>query len=351
MAKMATRQWMITHEWMTKPTYQKEWIEKRGLMVWIAEVFTSLGAGLFLVSLFMHSWWGLLAGWLIIMFLKLPIHLAYFGKPLRFYRTLPPFSNAWKTSWFARGILFSVFFGVFAFIQIVVGQPDVAAWLGSAASPLYLIFAILAGIFALGVGIYGGFIMNYCKGIPFWNQGLLPLVFILAGVADGFGLAMGIALGGGDANIALAEAGSRYLLLVNILIIAAYLITAGRASAVAQSSIRELLAGRSALAFWGGIILLGLIVPVSISIVSLFGGGELPAVLLIIAIISHTLGAFALKYCLLKVGIYQPLLSEGALKTSRGRYEYRPLSMAPGQGIAEGRVLIPVGEAKPVLKH
>jgi hypothetical protein len=104
---MQTRQWMVTHEWMVKPMPQREWIERRGMMVWIAEVFTSLGTGLYLVSLFMNVWWGMAAGWLIIMFLKLPIHLAYFGKPLRFYRTIPPFSNAWKTSWFARGILFN----------------------------------------------------------------------------------------------------------------------------------------------------------------------------------------------------------------------------------------------------
>ena len=86
---MATRQWMVTHEWMVKPMHQKEWIERRGIMIWIAEVFSSLGSGLFLVSLFMNSWWGLLVGWLIIMFLKLPIHVAYFGKPWRFYQTIP----------------------------------------------------------------------------------------------------------------------------------------------------------------------------------------------------------------------------------------------------------------------
>ncbi len=309
MSRMATRQWMITHEWMVKPMHQKEWIERRGVMIWIAEVFTSLGSGLYLVSLFMNSWWGLLVGWIIIMFLKLPVHIAYFGKPWRFYRTLPPFSNAWKTSWFARGILFSVFFGTFAFIQLVIGQPDLANLIGpSVADPLYYTFGVLAGIFALGVGIYGGFIMNYCKGIPFWNQGLLPVVFVLAGVADGFGLAMGIGLAGGDANVALAEAGSRYLLMINVLLIVVYLISAGYTSSVAKISIRELLKGPSAFMFWGGLIILGLAVPAAISVVSLFSGGEASSVLLIIAIAAHTLGAFALKYCLLKVGIYRPLL-------------------------------------------
>ena len=47
MSKMATRQWMVTHEWMVKPMHQKEWIERRGIMIWVSEVFSSLGSGLF----------------------------------------------------------------------------------------------------------------------------------------------------------------------------------------------------------------------------------------------------------------------------------------------------------------
>ena len=307
-SKMKTRQWMVTHDWMTKPMHQREWIERRGIMVWIAEVFTSLGSGLFLVSLFMNSWWGMVAGWCIVMFLKLPVHLAYFGKPLRFFRTIPPFSNAWKTSWFARGILFSIFFGTFAFIQLVIGHPFIADLIGPASMPIYTVFAILAGIFALGIGVYGGFIMNYCKGIPFWNQGLLPIVFVLAGVADGFGLAMAVGLAGGDANVMAAEAGSRYLILVNILLIIVYLISANYTSAIAKISIRELIVGRVAFAFWFGLIFLGMIVPAVISVVSMFTGTEVSHVMLITAVVCHTLGAFALKYCLLKVGIYRPLL-------------------------------------------
>jgi formate-dependent nitrite reductase membrane component NrfD len=308
MSPMATRQWMVTHEWMVKPMHQREWIERRGIMIWIAETFTSLGAGLYLVSLFVNSWWGLLIGWIIIMFLKLPIHIAYFGKPWRFYRTMPPWSNAWKTSWFARGILFSVFFGTFAFIQLVFGQPEFANWIGhSVATPIYYTFGVLAGLNALGVGIYGGFIMNYVKGIPFWNQGLLPIVVMLAGIADGFGLIMGIALAGGDASVLWAESGSRYLLLINVLLIVTYLISAGYTSPTAKLSIQELVKGPSAPMFWGGLIVIGLVIPAVISLAGIVGI-EVPDILLIIAIAAHTLGAFALKYCLLRVGIYRPLL-------------------------------------------
>jgi formate-dependent nitrite reductase membrane component NrfD len=307
---MQTRQWMVTHEWMVKPMSQREWIERRGMMVWIAEVFTSMGTGLYLVSLFMSNWWGMAVGWLIIMFLKLPIHIAYFGKPQRFFRTIPPFSNAWKTSWFARGIIFTIFFSTFAFIQLFIRNPffDFTAYLGAAGVPLFWVFAVLGAIFALATGIYGGFIMNYCKSVPFWNTGILPVVFMLAGIADGFGLIMAIGLAGGDVNIAAAETWSRLLLIANAFLIFVYVISANYTSAVASLSVKQLIAGRVASAFWGGIIVLGIVVPLAISVSSFFTGTETTSVMLITAIICHTLGAFALKYCLLKVGIHRPIL-------------------------------------------
>ena len=51
-----------------------------------------------------------------------------------------------------------------------------------------------------------------------------------------------------------------------------------------------------------------MIVPLVISISSYFAG-EASSVLLIVAVVSHTIGAFALKYCLLKVGIHRPLFT------------------------------------------
>ena len=297
---MALRQWMTTHEWMVKYTPQTEWIERRGILVWIAEVFTALGAGLYLVSLFFDSWVGMLVAWCIIMLLKIPLHIAYFGKPLRFWRTIPPFTNAWKTSWFTRGITFSILFGGFVFIQLILTYflPG-TGW--------DIAFKVIGGITAFLVGIYSGFIMSYCRSIPFWNSALLPLVFIFAGIADGFALIMAIGLAGGQVDILAAEAGSRWILVINALIIATYLWNATYTSSTAKQSVMELVRGNIALAFWLGIVAFGIIIPLIISISSYFVG-ELSVPLLILAIVLHTLGAVALKYCLLKAGIHNPIL-------------------------------------------
>ncbi|MFC1953768.1 NrfD/PsrC family molybdoenzyme membrane anchor subunit [Chloroflexota bacterium] len=309
-------------EWMIKYTLQKEWIQGRGVLVWIAEVFTSLGAGLYLVSLFFNNLAGLFIAWLIIVLLKIPIHIAYFGKPLRFWRTIAPFNSAWKTSWFSRGVTATVLFTGFGFLVILfLFQPSAAILSGWFSQGLFtgldVTFRILAGLTVFLVGIYGGFIMNFVKGIPFWNTGLLPTLFIIAGINDGFALIMAIGLGGGQVDIMAAEIGSRVLLIFSAFIIITYLWSQNYSSTTAKATVQGLLKGYLAVPFWIGIVLFGIIIPIVISAVSYFSG-ELSSPLLIIAITFHTLSAFALKYVLLKAGVYEPLLPSASTQPTSG---------------------------------
>lgn len=304
---MALRQWMVTHEWMVKYTPQTEWIERRGILVWIAEVFTSLGAGLYLVSLFYSNWWGMLVAWLIIMFLKVPLHLIYFGKPFRFWRTIPPFTNAWRTSWFTRGITFTVIFGGIVFIQLIVTYVATNVFPGTAWGAWDILLRILGGIFAFLVGIYSGFIMSYCRSVPFWNTALVPLILIFAGIADGLALMIGIGLADASVNLAAIESSSRIILVINAILIGSYLWNATYSSKTSKYSAVLLLKGNLALPFWVGVVAFGIIAPLVISLSSLFVGAA-SASLLITAIVLHTLGAVALKYVLLKAGVHNPIL-------------------------------------------
>jgi formate-dependent nitrite reductase membrane component NrfD len=290
---------MVMHEWMVKPTPQTEWILRRGTLVWIAEVFTSLGAGLYLASLFYNNLWGMAIAWFIIMFLKVPLHLMYFGKPLRFWRTIPPFTKAWKTSWFTRGITLSILFGTFAFFQVAITY----FFPGTGAD---ILFKVLGGICAFGVGIYSGFIMSYCRSVPFWNTAMVPLILIFAGVADGFALLLGIGLASSSANIAVVESGSRMLLAINGILMAVYLWQAMYSSKTAKYSAGLLIKGNLAAPFWAGVVISGILLPLALSGVSLYFGEA--AKILILAILFHTAGAVALKYVLLKAGIHNPIL-------------------------------------------
>jgi len=101
--------------------------------------------------------------------------------------------------------------------------------------------------------------------------------------------------------------GSRILLGINAIIIAIYLLKAAYASETARYSTMQLLRGSIALPFWLGVVAFGVLIPLGISGFSYFAG-EASSPLMVTAIIFHTLGAFALKYCLLKAGIHKPIL-------------------------------------------
>ena len=127
MKAQTRRQWITTHEWMVKPMRQTEWISGQGILVWLAEVFSALGMGTYLVGLVAGiwgitswAWWTTLVGWVLIVIFKLPLHFLYLGRKRNFWRAIPPFTNAWKTSWFARGMFFSVVFTGAGFVQIVL---------------------------------------------------------------------------------------------------------------------------------------------------------------------------------------------------------------------------------------
>ena len=165
----------------------------------------------------------------------------------------------------------------------------------------------LGGIFAFLVGIYSGFIMSYCRSVPFWNTAMVPLVLIIAGIADGFALIMAVDLAGGGTGIMAAEAGTRFLLSLNAVLMAAYLWNATYASKTAKYSAMLLLKGSLARSFWLGVVACGIIIPLAIAFSSILVA-EISAPLLIIAIVLHTVGAVALKYVLLKAGVHNPLL-------------------------------------------
>ena len=149
--------------------------------------------------------------------------------------------------------------------------------------------------------------MSYCRSVPFWNSALLPLILIFAGLTDGFALIVAIGLADAQVDIMAAEFGSRILLTVNIILMAAYLWNATYTSKTAKYSALLLIKGSLAAPFWVGVIAFGIIIPLAISVPSYFAG-EASVPLLITAIALHTIGAVALKYVLLKAGVHNPIL-------------------------------------------
>ncbi len=282
---------------MVNYTRQTEWIDRRGILLWIAFYAGGLGGGLYLVSLLFNNLWGMLVSWLIIAVIKGGTHLAYLGRPTRFWRII----TRPQTSWLARGFIFVLLFVLFGAVQMVL-----SLWAPGGAAEIT--FKVLAGIMAFGVATYTGIILKNVKGVPFWNSLLLPVLFVICGILGGFGLSVVISLNGGDINLAAAETGSHWLLLANALLIIVYLWQASRREAVGKQSVLHQIRGENAPVFWIGVVLLGIVIPLAVAATGLIA--HVPTAVLIAAVVCEIAGGLALRYCVLKAGAYKPLVAK-----------------------------------------
>jgi sulfite dehydrogenase (quinone) subunit SoeC len=286
------------YEFMVSYTPQREWIEKGGIKLWLAFFFIELGAGMFFVASLFDNLWAMSIGWLLCAVLGGGLHLLYLGKPLRFWRMA--LSSGWKTSWISRGILFVSLFLILGLIHMVLIQ----------SATRFTALLVATDIFAFLTVIYGGFAMNSVNGIPLWNSALLPVIYGVSGLWGGAEVTLGIALGSGAIEIGPAiEEWIRILLAGYLVLIPVYLMSARYTSALGQVTIRYMVTARWAPVFWGIVVVLGMAVPLAAVIMSVvvgFGVANMP--FLYAAILCGLVGDLAMRYLILKCGLYAPLV-------------------------------------------
>ncbi|MBN1191761.1 MAG: polysulfide reductase NrfD [Dehalococcoidales bacterium] len=302
----STRQWMVTHEWMINGNRQTEWIENRGLLLWLAFYTGGLGAGLFLVSLFFNSLPAMIAGWAIVAVLKGGFHLLYLGRPARFWRlVMHP-----GMSWLSRGLLFVLGFAGIGMLVILL------QYFAPEHTVILTTFKAISAVLAACVATYTGLVLNNVKGVPYWNSSLLPLLFATCSLLGGFGMITAIGHFSGGLNMHAAETGSRILLVVNVLIITAYLAVSSGKKTVGKKSVLFQLRGGASPVFWIGVVLLGIVIPAVIAIFSLLWA-ESTTLILVLGTVCEITGGAALRYCVLKSAIYNPVIAGEYLRKAK----------------------------------
>ena len=289
---------MELYDWMVKYTPQAEWIERRGILLWLAFFFIELGAGMFFIASFFHNLTAMTAGWLVCAVLGGGLHFVFLGHPARVWRMV--LSSGWTSSWISRGLIFVVLF-------LVLGLACIA--LSFRTSPPVALLAA-ADIFAFLTIIYGGFAMNYINGIPLWNTALLPVLYLISGLWGGAEVTLGITMAGaGSGNGAAIEEWIRVLLIGFLLLIPVYLISVRYTSLTGQASVKSMVLGKWAYQFWIAVVLVGMVIPLLAVINSFFSSPEAaPVALLYGAIFCGLLGDLAMRYLILRCGMYSPLI-------------------------------------------
>ena len=277
---------------------QREWIERQGLYLIVGHFFSGVAAGAWLFSLILRLPAGLVVSFVLAAVSGIA-HLAFLGRPERFWKMWHA-----KTSWIGRGFVGLTLFmlGGLLYLPPLI-FPDTFWAGGSLVSDVGYVVALIGMIILL---LYKGFVYASSKGVPFWTSPILPALYVAYGLRGGVATLLLVALfQGSDLNgwdLGLLELWIGISAAVMILF---YLAVMSGSNPVARRSVKELLGGRIALAFYGGTLVIGLLVPIVIGLAGLATSLSLGAVA-VIGIASVT-GDFFVKYTIAKAGVYMPL--------------------------------------------
>lgn len=223
--------------------------------------------------------------------------LAELGHPLRAWRAVcRP-----CTSWISRGVLLATVFMVSACIHAAPSFTDSSWRLWGGDEMGAKIISLIAVLSALGITLYPGFVLSASRSIPFWNTPMLAVMFSaqsLMGACAIVLLVPGVkAIVSGDA-IHDFTAG---VIILNLVLIAGYLLAAHGKDVSARESVRLLVQTRLRWTFWIGVVGSGLLVPLIIIVLRLPSAAAAGAGALMLA------GGLLFRYAILKAGVYLPL--------------------------------------------
>ncbi|MDZ4246804.1 MAG: NrfD/PsrC family molybdoenzyme membrane anchor subunit, partial [Dehalococcoidia bacterium] len=160
---------VLKNEFIMGSKFQRDWIEGRGLWLLAAIYLGGVGGGVYIASVAIGWHMGLLVGLGITAILKGGAHLLFLTHPWKFWRIF----NKPQTSWISRGIYFVSLFVFFGLAYYFIGG---------------LTLQVISLFFALCLVIYTGFVLMASKPISFWNNPLLPILFVSISLGSGISL-------------------------------------------------------------------------------------------------------------------------------------------------------------------
>ncbi len=169
-----------------------------------------------------------------------------------------------------------------------LGVLAVLAWRGILPATLaaFRVLGVLLAVVSFVTMAYTGLLLSSMASVPLWHSLWLPVMFVLSSLSCGIALVLASAILGRSACafasvLRMLVRIDGLIIVVEALVLAAWLVAvcaaagAGSADANATStdaaalaSVRLLLAGPDALAFWVGLVAVGLVVPLAIDAIA-----------------------------------------------------------------------------------
>ncbi len=225
------------------------------------------------------------------------------GHPERFYLVLlSPRLNL--SSWIAIGSMLLSAFMIFtaAFVAPKLRQFSWLPWADSAAEMFFGWLAFASGI---GVAAYTGILIGIVFNIPFWNAPALPLIFMISALSTGLAslILLMLAVERESEIVHTMAKADGFVMIVELIVISIFLLVRSYGPVGAIAAVNMILFGRLAPYFVGGVLLMGLAIPIM-----LVFGYEVRRPTKSVAAISAILvliGGALLRYVVLEAGILQ----------------------------------------------
>lgn len=290
---------LMSYEWMVRHTPQEEWIEGKGLLLWLAFFFSEIGAGIYLVSIFLDFRPGWLIGWLVSLALGGFIHLGFLGKPLRSWRILLRPGN----SEISRGMWVVLLFAVIGFFQVLPVVFSGVPWSGDSSA-----LKVIMGILCILLITHGFSTMSVVRALPMWNSSMMLPLSLVSGIWVGSQATELMHLFGGH-DIRMAEIWARWSLLGYMGALLMFLWGCFHSSETTRVSIKGILTGVFSTTFYVGVLAIGILIPL---VITLFVWGDeattISGGLLFFRLLCVMIGDLAMRYSIMKRALYSPLI-------------------------------------------
>jgi len=187
---------------------------------------------------------------------------------------------------------------------------------------------LLGVIFAVGTAVYTGILLGVVNATPFWNNAILPLLFLVSATSTGAGaVVVGLAVyhekRTGEEQQHILESikalgkFDAILVALELIVLFFYMAVTSTVNPLSSEAVQLLTSGALAPLFWGGLIAAGLLVPLVLETSGIIREKAIASGTLVLSAaisgILVLLGGLVLRYSVLAAGISagSPVYSPG----------------------------------------
>ena len=167
-------------------------------------------------------------------------------------------------------------------------------------------------ILALATMIYTGLLLGAAPGRPLWGSPLIPVLFAVSGLSSGIALTVvmaAVAPRDKKATLHAMEPVHRldsYVIVLEIIVVTALLGTVLAMSFTGAGSVNAIVTGPFALLFWGGLVILGFLIPLGLQAYSDFKKRSALSEILVSSF-GVAISGFVLRYIVISNGYSTPI--------------------------------------------